>query len=171
MLFADWLRHEGDGEIYATIQAYLKRDRHLLDWESHERSRHHGRRREDYRRLAAHFARSYSVIVLADRDYRRWEPPPEKGKPEDGHRGRVVMRAAAPGQLRREVVRAANARGTRVVEVALAGDTAWALDPKVCERLLAIAGATVERDPLAMKPSEKVRDQPKEADVGYNETR
>jgi hypothetical protein len=137
VLYRDWQRHAGDEEVYAAVSAYLSRDRHLLDWESRERRGHLMRRRERYREFAARVAERYGTVVIAERDYRREERPVEEAVSTDGHGGRTIMRRAAPGELRDEIVRAVKKRGGTVVEVRIEGDTVWALDWKVCARMLA----------------------------------
>ena len=149
--FKDKPAHEAwDDEVLGgTLDAYLKQDRHLLDWETRERSRHLNRRRDQYRVFAARMTNTYSTIVIAKRDYRRSEKLAEDGPSSDGHSGRVLMRNASPGELCAEIKRAAKARGVRVVEVEIEGDTAWALDSKVCERLLA-SGEVLQKDAEAL---------------------
>jgi hypothetical protein len=139
LLLRHWVRHEGDGQIREAITAYLDHDRHLLDWQVNEQRRHDARARARYDEFAAWAATSYSTIVIADRSYVRETQVPEEGLSTQGHESRVIMRHAAPGELKERVRRAATKYGSRVVTIALDGDTAWALDWKVCERLLASA--------------------------------
>jgi hypothetical protein len=147
ILYRKWQRHDGDSEIYDTIDAYLRQDRHLLDWESRERSRTLNRRREQYRTFAVRIAETYGEIVLARRDYRRAEWAPEDAQRGRGTRSRQILRGAAPGELCEEIKLAAKSWGVRVTEIALEGDTAWALDTRVCERLLASAAEMAEQAP------------------------
>jgi hypothetical protein len=61
-------REEGQGsqaEAFALADAWRQRDLHLLQWESHERSRALGHRRELYRKLASELSQTYSAIVLS----------------------------------------------------------------------------------------------------------
>jgi hypothetical protein len=136
-LYRDWQRHEGDEEIHAALGEYLRRDRHLYDWEVHERRRHVARRDDLYRRLAADFCGRYQTIVIAGRDYRREELPPEEAVSTTGHENRTLMRSAAPGKLVAAIKQAAAKRGAAIVQIEIEGDTSWALDRKVCARLLA----------------------------------
>jgi hypothetical protein len=147
ILYRDWQHHEHDEVIRTALGNYLTHDRHLLDWESKERRRHLARRRERYRVHAAEIARTYGIIVLADRDYSRQEVDPEKGKASEGRTGRILMRQAAPGELRREILRAAQSYGSHVIEISIEGDTARAIDPKVCERMLANAAVAMRGSP------------------------
>jgi hypothetical protein len=135
-LLRDWERHEHDGVAYAALAAYWRRDRHLSDWAANERRRYFARQKTLYRDFAAQIANSYTTIVIAKRDYRLERRPPERATAAEGRASRKVMRMAAPGKLRSCVLEAARARGAHVVEVVLEGDTAWAVDSKVAERLL-----------------------------------
>lgn len=149
-LYRDWTRHAGDAETYARLGAWLKQDRHLLDWETRERGAFYGARRERYRVFATEVARKYATIVVAKRVYLREERPPEESPSTVGHAGRALLREAAPSELRDAIKAACAKYGTRYLEVPLEGDTAWAVDWKICERLLASAEvASAPADPLA----------------------
>lgn len=150
---AEWAQASDDALI-ESLGAWLRQDRHLADWESSEREGYYRRRREQYREEAVRLARRYNTIVLAKRDYRRGraERMPEDGPATEGHEGRVKARDAAPGEFCAAVKQAAAKYGARVVEVAVAGDTAWSVDWTVCERLLAHASGevvTAQAEPLA----------------------
>lgn len=150
MLHHHWLRHPGDDVIYEALGAYLKQDRHLLSWETNERNRHLGRRKQQYRNFAAMLARNFSKIVLPARDYRREEWVPEVAPSSQAHESRTIMRKAAPGILAAEIKRAAKASGAEVVEVKVEGDTAWCLNYRICETLLAASGAVVNEGAEAL---------------------
>lgn len=143
-LLRDWIK-QGETWDFARgwgalgIATYLAQDRHLLDWETNQRRRSLARRQNAYRIFAAQLASTYDTIVIAARDYRREAPPPEEGIPSQGRVSRSYMREAAPGELRAAIVAAAKARGVRLIEVPLEGDTVWALDQRVCTRLLTSA--------------------------------
>lgn len=158
LLYRNWQRHDGDVAVHEEIGAYLKQDRHLIDWESRERSRNLNRRRECYRTFAVRIAKQYATIVLAKRDYRRAEWVPEQAVSTRGTDSREIMRNVAPGELCEEIKRAAKSHGAKVIEVRLEGDTSWALDARVCERLFASAEAvTGQALPLASgKPQNHV---------------
>ena len=126
------------------IQAYLKQDRHLLDWQSNERRRYLARRDEQYKVLAANLARQYATIVIAARDYRREKRGAEEGPASEARDSRKMMRSTAPGKFREFLDRAAKKYGANLVEIPVSGDTAWALDPFVCDQLLAKAKEATE---------------------------
>lgn len=158
-----WNAAGGDLSVVAAIDAYIAKDRHLLDWESRERRRRELRQREQFRVFAAHVARAYSEIVIADRDYRRKSPAPENGISTQGHGSRVIFRRANPGKLREELMAAAKAGGARITVVDLDGDAPECLNRRVCERLLASGEAMIaQASPLAQrdrsgKPAKRVR--------------
>jgi hypothetical protein len=137
-LLRDWERHEHDAVAYAKLAAFWRKDRHLCDWAANERRRYYARQKTLYRDFAARVAGSYATIVIAKRDYRLEGRPPERAKTTEGRAARKIMRLAAPGKLRSCILAAAHARGARVIEAALEGDTAWAVDSKVAERLLKV---------------------------------
>lgn len=63
-------RIAGDEIVFQFAEAWRRKDRHLLQWESSQRERAFGHRREIYRLLAAEFARCYSTIVVEQLDLR-----------------------------------------------------------------------------------------------------
>ena len=149
-LVRDWQRHDGDEEIYTRLCSYLDHDRHLYDWYVREKSRYLSRRQAHYRDFAVWAARTYGTVVIAKRSYVRERRPAEEARQSEGESGRVIMRQAAPGELVALLREAAKKYGARLVEVKMDGDTAWALDKRVCEKLLAsgeVVGA--EASPLA----------------------
>jgi hypothetical protein len=144
MLLRNWQRHDGDQEIYESLNAHIRRDRHLSDWQRREERRHLLRRRDLFRVESARLARTYDLIVIAARDYRRETWVPEEAPSSQMHDSRVILRGAAPGEFRATLRQAAMKYGSRVLEIPLDGDTAWALDDRVCRRLLASAEAIAE---------------------------
>src|SRR6266567_969449 len=145
-----WQHHTGDEKIFSSIEAYIRQDRHLLDWQSREMRRRLGRRRELYRTAAMRLARTYDTIILAARDYRREEWVPEDAPSTRAHESRSIMRGAAPGEFREIIRRSAKKYGTTLIEMPLEGDTAWALDYRVCQRMLASTEVVdVQAAPLA----------------------
>jgi hypothetical protein len=160
MLYRDWGRQEApsginpwaDLALAVALRGYLDRDRHLLDWEMAERGNYARRRREQYRVFAVGLAKKYRTIIIADRDYRRERRPPEKTMSEkEGHSGRALLHETAPGELVACVRAAAQAHGAHLIEAVIEGDTLWAVDHRVCERMLAASGYVMQSDaePLA----------------------
>lgn len=119
-------RHErfaGDEEIYAAIDAWRKKDRHLHQWHAHGTANILARRDELYRKLAAHLARHYRTIVIEKFDLR--EVAGRAGRDEHATDAEKVIadnvssrrHMAAPGVFRLAVINAARSRGTEVVAV------------------------------------------------------
>lgn len=134
-------RFAGDETIYRRVQEYMKQSRHLSDWESCERGRYIGRRREQYRTFAAEIVRRYRKIMLVKRDYRIEKAPPEHQPSTNGREARKRVHSTAPGELRGAIREAAKSAGVKVVEIKINGSE------RVCERLL--ASVDVVRDQAA----------------------
>ena len=118
-------RIDGDKEILASLQAWARQDRHLQNWEEHQRDRLIAHRRETWRIVAAELTARYATILIENGlnqnatmklpDIDGWErPEPEDGDPSDGREQRRMSRLAAPGELRGEILKAAPKRGARV---------------------------------------------------------
>jgi hypothetical protein len=132
-------RIEGDKAILASLQAWARQDRHLQDWQEHQRDRVIAHRRETWRVLAADLTGRYATILIENGmnddnsmkfpDIEGWErPAPEDGDPSDGREQRRMSRIAAPGELRSEILKAAPKRGARVEVEDTVGSTqkcAW----------------------------------------------
>lgn len=63
-------RFDGDAEVFANLDAWLKRDRHLWRWEEDLRDQLLRHRREVYRLWAKELANMASTVVLEDFDLR-----------------------------------------------------------------------------------------------------
>ena len=132
-------RIDGDKEILASLQAWARQDRHLQNWEEHQRDRLIAHRRETWRVVAAELTARYATILIENGinqnatmklpDIDGWEQPePEDGDPSDGREQRRMSRLAAPGELRAEILKAAPKRGACVEVEAASGSTrtcAW----------------------------------------------
>jgi len=116
-------RFPGDEEIFESVGAWRKKDRHLHQWHAHGLANILARRDELYRRLAAHLAKHYRVIVIEKFDLRAVAG--RRGlskKPTDAEK--VIADNAssrrhmiAPGTFRLAVLNASRARGTEIVAV------------------------------------------------------
>jgi hypothetical protein len=130
-------RMAGDRAILAALQAWARQDRHLQDWQEHQRERLIANRRELWKVLAAELTRTYATILIEDgtntsKDREEtmrlpeipgWEQlAPEDGDPHEGREQRRMSRLAAPGELRAEIIKAAPKHGARV-EVECAADS------------------------------------------------
>jgi hypothetical protein len=132
-------RVDGDKTILSSLQSWARQDRHLQNWEEHQRDRLIAHRRETWRVVAAELTGRYATILIEngktkfarsinDRDklpeidgcmklpdIEGWErPAPEDGDPSDGRDQRRMSRLAAPGELRAEILKAAPKRGAHV---------------------------------------------------------
>lgn len=77
-------RFEGDGDGYERLESWRYRDEHLQRMEAGIRRKALGRRREDYRILAAKLSRRYGRLLLAKRKKAegRKVPAPESARPK-----------------------------------------------------------------------------------------
>lgn len=118
-------RIDGDATILSTLQAWARQDRHLQNWQEHQRDRLIARRRETWRVIAAELTGRYATILIENginqngsmrlTEIDGWEQPaPEDGDPSDGRDQRRMSRLAAPGELRAEILKASPKRGARV---------------------------------------------------------
>lgn len=111
-------RFDGDAEIFAELDAWRKQDRHLLQWESHERAKTLRRRRDIYRNIAHRIATKYGRVVLEKFDLRQVArlPAPEGATPGNPA-ARGQRQVAAISELRQCITSACAARGVEVVTV------------------------------------------------------
>jgi hypothetical protein len=112
-------RFDGDREIFETIEAWRKQDKHLFDWEANSRRKALARRRDGYRVFASQMVRKYNTLVLEKINISRVA---EKPKPEDDNRdfnARASYQrfATAPSELRSALLNAFKREGLRIVEV------------------------------------------------------
>lgn len=112
-------RIAGDEAIFERLDTWWKQHRHLYDWESSQRDRTLGCRKDFYRNIAARMTRRYAVIVIEDLDLRELikKAAPESEKenaPTPVQHNRVI---AAPSKLREAIKSAAPGNGCRVVEL------------------------------------------------------
>jgi hypothetical protein len=74
-------RVDGDAEIFALLEEWRKRDRHLYEFEANLRDQLIGRRMSIYRNFAAALRRKYHTAVLKKMDYRKLHELPEAEEP------------------------------------------------------------------------------------------
>lgn len=109
-------RFAGDEDGFAQIEAWRKQDKHLWTWETHERDRALGRRREQYRVWAAELARRYEIVVLEAFDLRAVaEQKPQEEDKDDNAGARHNRQLAAVSTLRSAIVNAFRRRGGIVI--------------------------------------------------------
>lgn len=101
-------RFEGDDAAYDRLEAWRRQDRHLYDWEGHQRARVQRQRRELYRRWAAELRYEYGTVLIDDTDYRAILRTPDAEDHDTPERlnTRWYLRLCAPGLLRETLVEA-----------------------------------------------------------------
>ncbi len=111
------LRVDGDKEIFDEIEAWRRTDRHLWEWQEHQRRQLLDRRSDAWRVLGALLADRFSTIVVQDIDIAAMSRVPmvESGDEQRDMLARAQRVLAAPGALRQAVVHAAQRRGVKVV--------------------------------------------------------
>lgn len=119
-----WLdnRFAGDAGIFARLDAWRRKWRHLDEWRAREQAHILEARNQHYRRIAVRLARDYDTIVInganlaATRKRKSAkQAAPELVMVEDRKRSQAFD--AAPGSLREEIVRAAKKYGRTIVPV------------------------------------------------------
>jgi uncharacterized protein (DUF983 family) len=90
-------RFAGDEAIYEMLESWRKQDKHLCNWEGHERSTEW--RKEMYRQFAVMLSRRYKTIITEDSD---WAKMARRAAPDEADEiyTRYVSRIASVGQLR-----------------------------------------------------------------------
>lgn len=94
-------RFDGDDEIFSALEAWRRKDKHLYDWEAHQRRGEIRWRTDHYRRFAAHLRQNYRTVLVEDTDWSELlrQPPAEDDTAFADTR--YHARLAAPGLLRR----------------------------------------------------------------------
>lgn len=70
-------RFDGDAEVYELLEAWRKRDRHLLEFEANLRDQLQRRREDLYRNFAAFLRRKYRTACVEDLDLREFHELPK----------------------------------------------------------------------------------------------
>jgi hypothetical protein len=160
------VRFDGDGDVYAHLEAWRKQDKHLYQWETHQRANVLRARRELYRLCAQSLARYRTVVIEGDGAAMDLRPMIEHETRGDdpaleASQGRRFV--VAPGEFRIElrhacaktgaellVAKAANTtrrcaacgavreRGAKLVQVCQCGVT-WDQDENASDNLLRAA--------------------------------
>jgi len=106
-----------DHPLAAKLVAWRSRDRHLWEYEAHERQQTIAKRRDLYRKAAAWLCDAARIIAIRDIDIaalRRTAAVGNEDTPQARH-GRKQMQYAAPGEFRAALINAAERRGVQVV--------------------------------------------------------
>lgn len=107
-------RHfEGDEEIFLIMEAWRKQDRHLHDWQDHQRTKTIRKRDEIYRRFAAILRRHYHTIAIEDTNWSDLAKLPGPDEPSQAGM-REYARIAAVGRLL-QIVKEAVAEVVKIV--------------------------------------------------------
>lgn len=95
-----WREHRFDGDtIYEALEAWRKQDRHLYEWQEHQRSKAIRWRDDLYRNFAADLRRRYHTAHIEDCN---WQQVQKRSEPEDEESqagAREYMRVASVGRL------------------------------------------------------------------------
>ena len=116
-------RFDGDAEMFAMAEAWMRQDRHLHQWWAHGTENILGRRSEIYKLLAAQFARRYRTVVIEQ--FNLANVAGRRGLDEDATNGEKVFadnassrrHVVAPGRFRQALLNACSTRGTQVIAV------------------------------------------------------
>lgn len=102
--------------LAADLEAWRRRDRHLHEFEAHERAQILSRRTDAYRKVAAWLAGSAREIVIKDIDVAAIRRVPDVGGEDtfEARGSRRQIHFAAPGELRAAIESAARARGVHL---------------------------------------------------------
>lgn len=106
-----------DHPLWPQLEAWRLRDRHLWQFEAHERQQTIARRRDAYRKVAAWLADAARVIAIKDvavADLRR-RPGVDTEDTYEARGSRRQVQFAAPAELRTAIENAAQRRGVRVL--------------------------------------------------------
>lgn len=103
-------RFDGDEEIYHAVEAWRKKDRHLYDWQGHQRTGNARWRDNLYRNVAAELSRKYRTAILEKVNWAALARAPEPEDTESGRQHRMYRRHASVGRL-------AQILGERMAEV------------------------------------------------------
>ncbi len=120
-------------DLRAEIEAFLKQDRHLWQWQEHERMKVQHQRREMFRLFSVKLARNYGRVVLEKFDLRVFakREPVEDGAQTDSRRYARLRALACVSGLRMTLAVACASRYVEIVNVEAAFTT---VDCSVCKK-------------------------------------
>ena len=106
-------------EVIREMLSWERRDRHLWQWEAHERDQLVGRRRDAYRAIAAVLARAWPHLILGQRFVAQVarRPAQEEADTQRAEGARAQAQLAAPAELAEALKRAMLQQGGRTVEM------------------------------------------------------
>lgn len=127
-------------DFAARLEAWRLQDRHLWEWEAHERDQVVARRRGAWREVAAWLTGNVTTVAVETTSLPDLAEVPDVGDEDDrqARLARAQRQLAAPGELRQAIRQAARRRGTSVEET----------DPKRVSVVHAACGASISRAAL-----------------------
>lgn len=125
MLLATWRenRFEGDESVFATLEAWVKQDRHLWEWSSNQRVRTLRHRKEVFRVAGAMLAKRYGEVVFEDFDLAKMAWRPRAEDDAENEAARAARHLVAPAELRLAIRESFLSRGGIVTLVDPANTT------------------------------------------------
>ena len=115
-------RIQGDEDIFEEVTSWYRRDRHLWQYETGQRSKAYRRRREFYRTTAAKLAETYRDLVLEDFDLRSVTEDRLEDE-ERNDRAQSNRQLAAVSEFRLILINAFLSRGGKVHKKPCQGTT------------------------------------------------
>lgn len=102
-LVLHWREHRfsGDDAIFAALEAWRKRDKHLFQYEAHLRRKVLVWREHHYREFAAGLRRDYATAYIEDTDWSKLNKKPAIAEDRQSRGERQYMPTAAVGELLR----------------------------------------------------------------------
>lgn len=98
------LRFDGDVTIFAEMEAWRKRDKHLWTWQEAQRAKAIRWREDVYRNFAAQLSRRYETAYIEDTNWRKMGELPDAEDTEAKTPAAYYRTVASPGRLL-EIVR------------------------------------------------------------------
>ncbi len=93
-------RFDGDAVAYEAVEAWRLQDKHLYDWQEHQRAGEQAWRQNLYRNVAAQLSRRYRTVVIEDTDWTTFQRKPEiEDDTGEFEREDVFRRTAAVSHL------------------------------------------------------------------------
>jgi hypothetical protein len=105
----------GAMSVYKEVEAWRLQDRHLHDYEDHQRGKIIRWRDEQYRRLAAILSKTYRYLAIKDIDWAKVKKKAEAGE-KDNPMARLNAQIAAPGTLQKFLIEAFGSDNTTRVQ-------------------------------------------------------
>ena len=92
-------RFKGDDHFFTQAEAWRKQDKHLWEWQAHQRTGISRWRKDHYRRAAASLAERYGTAVIPAIDWRTFGRDAEIGEDDGAKKHAELRRLASVGML------------------------------------------------------------------------